>query len=153
MIAGYNDRLANVWANQATYSSPQLLGLLDVISRLFGASSARQLPKGVEDVLHKGLYIIANNWGDKLGMLNSGNMFMNMHQAALSGAAGGGYTTLKHDDDGNMSEATNLRRAKALTDAAHDFCFTPSGGVNYANTHGMHPKTFESYAADVAGYL
>lgn len=154
-IAGFNPDLSNVWANQVQYGSPQLAAMAEMFARLLGAPSVDALPPMWRDIVQKGLYIASNNWGDQLGILNSGNLFMNMQQSVMAGALGGGFSSMNGGYMGMTpgSQSQLMNSANLLTQAAHQFYFTPGGGVNYSNTHGMNPMTFAPFAADVARYV
>lgn len=156
-IAGFPEDVSNAQANSWVYRSPELVALGNGIARMLNAPSMDDLPPGYREALHKILYAVMNSFGDNMGFLNMGNLFMNMQQAMFAGTrGGGGYTML---NSGNMLGATPgsgfqiMQRANTLTGLASQFYFNPDGTVNLENTQGMSPETFTAYAADVARFV
>lgn len=156
-IAEFPEDISNVLANNQMYDSPELIAAGNGLARLFGGRSMDELPPTYREFLHKILYAVANSYGDTLGLMNVGNMFMNMQQAVMAGTrgGGGGYSSLPSSLLGVTpgSSLQLMQKANLLTSLAKQFYFNDDGTVNLDNTQGMSSEVFSAFAADAARFV
>ncbi len=142
--------MLDIIANQSQYNSNQVNGMANVIAKYFGVAGLKDLPKGMQDVIKQGMYVLSNNYGDKMGILNQGNLFANMHQAILSGgpmrSSGLGGNLIS---SASGAGARSVQMADIMTKVAGDYFATKDGAERISNTHGMSSQLFEGYAAGV----
>lgn len=142
--------MLDIIANQQQYNSNQVGGMANVIAKYFGVNGLKDLPKGMQDVIKQGMYVLSNNYGDKMGILNQGNMFANMHQAILAGgpmrSSGLGGNLISSVSGAG---ARSVQMADIMTKVAGDYFSTKDGAERLSNTHGMSSQLFEGYAAGV----
>lgn len=143
-------RMLDVIANQQQYNSNQVVGLANVIAKLFGVQSLDELPPEMQNALRMSMYVLANNFGDQMGLMNQGNLFANMHQAILASGPMKGRGL-----NGNLlsvsygSSARSVQVADMMSRIAGDFYANKNGAEKVDNTHGMSARLFEGFAADV----
>lgn len=150
MAANITQNMLDKLANQAQYSNPQLKGLSNMVAKMFGAESLDTLPSGVQNFMSQIMYVMANNYGDQMGLLNMGNLYANMHQGVVSSGAMpamGMNGSLLGVSRGAGARSATL--ADMYSQIAQQYYMTGNGATITDHTHGMSANMYTGLAGAV----
>lgn len=150
MAANVTQNMLDKLANQAQYNNPQIKSLSNMTAKMLGAESLDTLPPGVQNFLSQILYVMANNYGDQMGLLHMGNLFANMHQGVISS---GGMPAMGMNGSllgvSRGAGARSAQLADMYSQIAQQYYMTGSGATITDHIHGMSANVFTGLAGAV----